>query len=89
MSFIPNQLAVVEHVHQSKSPVLLAGEINPAVMQTFELSCLNFFDCKETKEEDQVHKILDCFRDTRIRDWINRDCNRLLTLFFTDFMTEL
>lgn len=89
MSFIPNQLAVVEHIHQSKSPILLAGEIDPAVMRTFELGCLDFFDCKEIKEGDQVRKILGCFRDTRIRDWINGDRNRLLTLSFADFMTEL
>jgi hypothetical protein len=54
MSFIPNQPAVVEHVHQSKSLVLLAGEIDPAVMHTFELGCLDFFDCKEIKDEGQV-----------------------------------
>jgi len=89
MSFIPNQLTVMEHIHQSKSPILLAGEIDPAVMQTFELGCLDFFNCKEIKEGDQVHKILGCFRDTRICDWINGDHNRLLTLSFADFMTEL
>jgi hypothetical protein len=89
MSFIPNQLAVVEHVHQSKSPVLLAGEIDPAVMHMFELGCLDFFDSKEIKEEDQVWKILGCFRDTRIHDWISGDRSRLLTLSFPDFMTKL
>lgn len=89
MSFIPNQLAVVEHVHQSKSPILLAGEIDPAVMCTFELGCLDFFDCKEIKDNDQVRKILGCFRDSRIHDWISGDCNRLLTLSFTEFMAEL
>lgn len=89
MSFIPNQMATVEHIHQSKSPILLAGEIDPAVMQTFELGCLDFFNCKEIKEEDQVHKILSCFRDTQIPDWISGDHNRLLKLLFADFMTEL
>jgi hypothetical protein len=89
MSFIPNQLAIVEHVHQSKLPILLAGEIDPAVMRTFELGCLDFFDSKEIKEEDQVQKILGCFRDNQICDWISGDCNRLLTLFFPDFMAEL
>ena len=89
MSFIPNQVAIVEHIHQSKSPTLLAGEIDPAVMRTFELGCLDFFDCKEIKEEDQVRKILGSFRDTRIRNWISGDRNRLLTLSFSDFMSEL
>ena len=89
MSFIPNQIAVVEHIHQSKSPTLLAGEIDPAVMRTFELGCLDFFDCKGIKEEDQVRKILGSFRDTRIRDWISGDRNRLLTLSFADFMSEM
>jgi len=89
MSFIPNQLAVVEHVHQSKSPILLAGEINLAVMCTFELGCLDFFDCEEIKADDQVQKILGCFRDSRICDWISGDCNWLLTLSFTNFMVKL
>jgi hypothetical protein len=89
MSFIPNQLAVIEHMHQSKSLILLAGEIDPAVMRTFELGCLDFFDCKEIKDNDQVHKILGCFRDSRICDWISGDCNRLLTLSFAEFMAEL
>jgi len=64
MSFISNQLTIVEHVHQSKSPMLLTGEIDPAVMCMFELGCLDFFDSKEIKEEDQVQKILGCFRGT-------------------------
>jgi hypothetical protein len=89
MSFVPNQVAMVEHVHQLKSPILLAGEIDPTVMHTFELGCLDFFDCKEVKEGDQVRKILSCFRDSCIRDWISGDCNRLLTLSFSDFMAEL
>ena len=53
MSFIPNQLAVVKHVHQSKLLILLAGKIDSVVMHTFELWCLDFFDCKEIKDEDQ------------------------------------
>ena len=89
MSFISNQLTIVEHVHQSKSPMLLTGEIDPAVMCMFELGCLDFFDSKEIKEEDQVQKILGCFRGTWIHDWISGDHNRLLTLSFPDFMTKL
>jgi hypothetical protein len=89
MSFVSNQIAFVEHIHQSKSPVLLAGKIDPAIMHTFELGCLDFFDCKEIKEEDQVWKILGCFRDSQIHDWISGDHNCLLTLSFTDFMAEL
>jgi len=56
MSFIPNQLAIVEHVHQSKLPMLLTGDIDPAVMHTFKLGCLDFFDCKEIKAGDQFEK---------------------------------
>lgn len=50
MLFIPNQLAIVEHIHQSKSPVLLAGKIDLAIMHMVELGCLHSFDCKEIKE---------------------------------------
>ena len=91
MSSIPNQIAAVEHlhVHQSKSPILLAGEIDPVVMCMFKLGCLDFFNSKEIKEDDQVCKILGCFRDSQIHNWISRDCNQLLTLSFPDFMAEL
>lgn len=69
MSFVPNQVAMVEHLHQSKSPVL-TGDINTQVMWDFELCCMNFFGEKDVKEEDQICKILGVFHDIHIlTDW--------------------
>lgn len=76
---------ILQYVFHSKpacccgacTPIKIA---DPAVMCKFELGCLDFFDCKEIKEDNQVCKILGCFRDSQIHDWISSNHNRWLTL---------
>lgn len=79
MSFISHQAATVEHLHQSKLPVLTAGNIDTQVMQDFELCCMNVFGEKDVKADDQVRKILSAFCDTQIQTWIGGDRDQILT----------
>jgi hypothetical protein len=58
-------------------------------MKKFETGCLNYFNHKEVAPDKQVRKILSCFKDSRITDWIANERERLLTLSFTEFMSEL
>jgi len=50
---------------------------------------LRYFTEKNVAEDEQVRKILGCFRDNRIRDWVRGDRARLLKLSFEDFMKEM
>ena len=82
-------VAECEQIHSSKSPILTAGDVTPKVLQSFELACLDYFTEKNVPEGEQVRKILGCFHDNRIRDWVRGDCLHLLRLTFDDFMVEL
>jgi hypothetical protein len=81
-------LAVVEQDLSARPPTLTAGDITPAVMRDFEDSCVGYFDNKDIKDVKQVKKILSCFRDMRVKDWIASDKARIQSLSFTEFMEE-
>jgi hypothetical protein len=83
-----NNIARVEQDSASKAPILLAGDITPVVMREFEEGCVGYFETKEVEEEKMVWKILPGLKDSRIRDWIATDCDRLRTLSFEEFMIE-
>jgi hypothetical protein len=78
----------VEQDSVAKPPTLHAGDISPAVMRDFEEACVGYFETKEIEEEKQVRKILPGLHDSRIRDWITSDCERICTLDFKDFMSK-
>ena len=73
----------------SKCPSITAGDISVEVMFEFEKGARKYFNNKEIPEDKQVKKILDCFDDHRIADWISihRECLEVFT--FPEFMSEL
>jgi hypothetical protein len=80
--------ARIEHDALSKLPILLPGDISPEVMCTFKIKCLGYFDNKEVSKDKYVRKILSCFQDPCIIDWITVERECLLELSFEDFMKE-
>jgi hypothetical protein len=84
----PKNTAYIKQDSSSKPPVLHPGDITPFVMHEFEDGCVGYFETKEIPEDKRVRKILAGLRDSRIKDWISTDRNRILALPFDAFMTE-
>ena len=73
----------------SKCPTVTAGDISVEVMHDFEKAARKFFNNKDIGDDKQVSKILDCFDDHWIADWVEVDRDRLIEMTFPAFMTEL
>ncbi|KAG6874776.1 hypothetical protein C0992_006595 [Termitomyces sp. T32_za158] len=73
----------------TKPPVVSEGDLTPETIKEFEHACLDFFDNKEVKPEDQVRRVLVSFKDHRLRNWISANREQLHKLSFSDFLTEL
>ncbi|KAF8240451.1 hypothetical protein L208DRAFT_1232757 [Tricholoma matsutake] len=89
MSQPTSSVAFVDQSSPSKPPILHARDISPAIMHDFEHGCKTYFEHKQVDEKDHVCKILGCFRDDHIRDWIHGDCDCILQLGFTEFMADM
>jgi hypothetical protein len=89
MPQVTKNVAYVEQDSSLKPPILHPGDISPAVMREFEDDCLGYFENKEIAADKQVRKILAGLKDSRVRDWIFSDRERLLGLTFEEFMMEL
>ena len=72
-----------------KCPSVTAGDISIEVMFEFKKGAQKYFNNKEVPDNKQVKKILDCFNDYRIANWIAIHCEHLKDLSFADFMSEL
>jgi hypothetical protein len=83
-----SKFATVVQNSPSRPPILTPGDLTPAVMRTFEMACLGYFENKDITEDKQVRKILAGLQDTCIQDWVSVNCEHFLELLFTDFMTE-
>jgi hypothetical protein len=83
-----SKLATIDQNSPNKVPVLLQGDLTPAVMRQYKNACLGFFEGKEIVLEKQVCKILAGLHDNRIQEWISIDCDEILTLTFAEFMVE-
>ncbi|KAI9464548.1 hypothetical protein BJY52DRAFT_1184279 [Lactarius psammicola] len=71
-------------------PRLSDGEILPKTIRNFENHCLNYFVNAEegVADNEMVARILSCFENSLVNDWIAVDRDRLITLTFEQFMTE-
>jgi hypothetical protein len=72
----------------SRPPTLTSGDMNPALMCSFENACLGYFEHKEIEADKQVCKILACLQDSHVQGWISVDHDHFLALSFADFMTK-
>ena len=72
-----------------KYPSVTTGDISIEVMFEYTKGARKYFNNKEVPDNKQVKKILDCFDDHRIADWIAIHRKHLEDLSFADFMSEL
>jgi hypothetical protein len=82
-------MAYVEQSAPSKPPILYPGDVSPEILLEFEIGCIGYFDTKEIAPDRQVRKIIAGLKDSRMRDWITTDHERILELSFEEFFVEL
>ena len=58
-------------------------------MHNFEKVAWKFFNNKDIGDNKQVSKLLDCFDDHQIADWVEVDRDRLINMTFPIFMAEI
>ena len=85
-----NKEAVASHLALSCPPHLSKGKITPNNVWEFENHCENYYmNAKGGVEDGQkVMKILGCFENPLVNDWISVNRTRLCVLTFEDFMIE-
>jgi hypothetical protein len=83
-----NKFTTVEQDAPNKVPILLAGDLNAAVMCDYTECCEGYFENKNVPAERQVHKILARIKDSRYRDWISTDHAHIQSLTFPVFIAE-
>ena len=71
-----------------KCPTVLAGDISVEVMHEFKKAAHKHFNQKDITADVQVAKILDCFDDHRISDWVEVERECLTAMTFPIFMLE-
>lgn len=85
-----NKTATSTHLVVTRPPQLSNGEITPKSAKDFENHCLNYFANAKGGIEDnvKVSRILGCFENDLVNDWISVNRERFTTLTFPEFMTE-
>jgi hypothetical protein len=86
-----NQRATVTHPNMACPPVVSEGEITPEVICEFEYHAKVFFLNVKGELEDslKVSRILGCFHDSLVCDWVTCEEATLKVLSFPDFLTAL
>ena len=84
------KIAISSHLTVTRPPQLSNGEISPKAAKDFENHCLNYFVNAKGGIEDnvKVSRILGCFENDLVNDWISVNRERFTTLTFPEFMTE-
>jgi hypothetical protein len=84
--------AVSSHLVVTRPPQLSNGDISPKAVKDFENHCLNYFiNAKGLGGIDdnlKVTRILGCFENDLVNDWISVNRERFTTLSFEKFMEE-
>ena len=82
--------AVSTHLLVTRPPQLSNGDISPKSVKDFENHCLNYFINAKGGIEDnvKVSRILGCFENDLVNDWIAVNRERFTTLSFPEFMDE-
>ena len=82
--------AVAMHLVLTHPPTLSKGRITPNVIRDFENHAENYFmNAKHgVPDDEKVTRILGCFENALINDWISVNQRRLRTLSFEQFMAE-
>ena len=82
--------ATSTHLVVTRPPQLSSGEITPKSAKDFENHCLNYFVNVKGGIEDnlKVSRILGCFENDLVNDWISVNRDRFTALTFAEFMVE-
>ena len=85
-----NKEAIASHLALSRPPHLSKGKITPNNVWEFENHCENYYMNTKGGVEDgqKVTKILGCFENPLVNDWISVNRSHLQTLTFEEFMVE-
>ena len=85
-----SKTATSVHLVVTRPPQLSNGDITPKSVKDFENHCLNYFVNAKGGIEDnlKVSRILGCFENDLVNDWISVNCERFTTLTFPEFMVE-
>ena len=85
-----NKEAIASHLALLHPPHLSKGKITLNNVREFENHCENYYmNAKGGVEDGQkVTKILGCFENPLVNDWISVNHLRLRTLTFEEFMVE-
>jgi len=81
-------MATIEQSSLSKVPILMAGDISPAIMRQFEHGCKNYFVHKKIIVDDHVPLIIGSIQDNHVSNWISVDRDHLIGLSFDMFMVD-
>ena len=81
---------VSSHPSVTRPPQLSNGKILPKAVKDFENHCLNYFVNTKGGIEDNVKvtRILGCFENDLVNDWVSVNRERFMTLSFAEFMIE-
>ena len=84
------KFAISTHLVVTRPPQLSNGEISPKSAKDFENHCMNYFvNVKGGIEENlKVSRILGCFENDLVNDWISVNRDRFTELTFAEFMVE-
>ena len=84
------KIAISTHLIITRPPHLSNGEISPKSVKDFENHCLNYFVNAKNGIEDNVKvtRILGCFENDLVNDWISVHRDRFTKLSFEVFMVE-
>ena len=86
----PNSVPLAMLIQEgSKCPTITASNISVKVMHDFEKAARKFFNNNDINKDKQVSKILDCFNDHQITNWVEVDRDHLIDMTFPNFMAEL
>ena len=82
--------AIATHLILARPPMLSRGRIMPNAIQDFENHAENYYSNAKhgIPDNEKVTKILGCFENPLINDWISVNHSHLCTLSFEDFMAE-
>ena len=82
-------LAQIQQSSSKVPPILTEGTIMPEMLHRWERACLNYFQHKKIKSDEQVEDILFEIKDLRLSRWVEARESSLKAMPFAEFMAEL
>ncbi|KAG6887938.1 hypothetical protein C0995_011503 [Termitomyces sp. Mi166 len=84
-----SKTAFIKMLSGVKLLILMPGDLTPELAYEFAHACHAFFHTKDIEAKDQVKKVMVCFRDIHIVNYIDSNLEDLEKLSFTEFMVNI